>query len=189
MQKSLSRRKFLKTTAAGPGARWAKQDVKVETEEDKRLVDYFEKKGFTQEQAKIKVVLQDMRFTSVCVGMENMAFLNANIGAVRDKKKLSQRDLQLFDNYAKATCSGYCAGCADICDTALPNTPYVSDIMRYLMYYNSYGEHDQARRLFAQIPSNVRNGLSDVDYRFAEARCPQHLPIRKLITEAIGKLA
>ncbi len=179
----------MKCQAAGPSARWAKQDVKVETEEDKRLVGYFEKKGFTQEQAKIKAVLQDMRFTSVCVGMENMALLNANIDAVRDKKKLSQRDLQLFDNYAKATCSGYCAGCADICDAALPNTPYVSDIMRYLMYYNSYGEHDQARRLFAQIPSNVRNGLSDVDYRLAEARCPQHLPIRKLITEALGKLA
>jgi len=161
----------------------------VETEQDKKLVGHFLKKGFTEGQAKIKVVLQDKRISSACVGMNNVALLNSNIAAACDKTRLSQADIEVFKEYAQATCSGYCAGCADICDAALPNTPYVSDIMRYLMYYNSYGEHYQARRLFAQIPSNVRKGLSDLDYRLAEARCPQHLPIRKLITEALGKLA
>jgi hypothetical protein len=57
------------------------------------------------------------------------------------------------------------------------------------MYYNSYGEQEEARKLFAQIPSNVRNKLLSTDYSPAEARCPQHLPIGKLIAEAVGKLA
>lgn len=179
----------MKCQAAGPSAKWAKQDVEIETEEDKKLVGYFEKKGFTQGQAKIKVVLQDKRFSSVCVGMDNMSLLNANIAAVKDKTKLSRADMQVFSEYARATCSGYCAGCADICDAALPEAPYVSDIMRYLMYYNSYGRDDEARNLFAQIPADVRNRLSNTDYTLAETRCPQHLPIRDLVSEAIDKLA
>ncbi len=61
--------------------------------------------------------------------------------------------------------------------------------MRYLMYYNSYGRHDKAKKLFAQIPANVRNRLLTTDYSPAEARCPQHLPVGKLIAEAVTKLA
>jgi len=61
--------------------------------------------------------------------------------------------------------------------------------MRYLMYYNSYGEQDEARRLFAEIPSSLRNKLVNLDYSIAEARCPQHMPIGELMAEAVGKLA
>jgi len=46
---------------------------RVRTKEDKKLVEHFLKRGFTKEQAKIKVVLQNKRFSSVCVGMRNIA--------------------------------------------------------------------------------------------------------------------
>ena len=97
--------------------------------------------------------------------------------------------MAVFNEYAEATCSGYCVGCADICDSALPGMPYVSDIMRYLMYYNSYGDQDRARELFAQIPDTVRGKLLSADYSPVETRCPQHLPIGQLIAEAFNKLA
>jgi len=161
----------------------------IETEEDKKLVGHFQKRGFTEGQAKIKVVLEDKRFSSVCVGMENIALLTSNVAAVLNKTKLSQMDMEVFKEYAQATCSSYCAGCAYICNAALADAPYVSDIMRYLMYYNSYGEHDKARQLFARIPANVRDKLLRLDYRLAEARCPQHLPIGELVAEAVSKLA
>ena len=57
------------------------------------------------------------------------------------------------------------------------------------MYYKSYGEQDYARQLFAQIPLKARNRLLSTDYRVAEFRCPQHLPIGKLVAEAVSKLA
>jgi len=161
----------------------------VETEQDKKLVGHFLKKGFTEGQAKIKVVLQDKRISSACVGMNNVALLNSNVAAACDKTRLSQADIEVFKEYAQATCSGYCAGCAYICDVALPDAPYASDIMRYLMYYNSYGQQDRARELFAQIPGKVRNKLLSLDYSLPEARCPQHMPIGELMAEAVGKLA
>ncbi len=162
---------------------------RVETEEDKKLLGHFLKQGFTPGQAKIKAVLEDKRISSVCSRMGNIATLTENVAAVLDKTKLTQVDMQVFREYAAANCSGYCAGCAHICDSASPDTPYISEIMRYLMYCNSYGEQDRAKELFAQIPSSVRNKLLSTDYRPAEARCPQHLPIAKLIHEAVSKLA
>jgi aryl-alcohol dehydrogenase-like predicted oxidoreductase len=182
----------IKTQASGPIAKWAGQAAKVETEQDKKLVGHFLKRGFTQGQAKIKVALQDERFSSVCVGMENIALLRSNVAAVLDKAKLTREDMAAFKQYAEATCSDYCAGCAHICDSAVPDAlrpGRISDIMRYLMYYNNYGEQDRARELFAQIPNKARSRLLSLDYKLAETRCPQRVPIGELIAEAVAKLA
>ena len=160
----------------------------IETEADKKLLGHFLEQGRAVEQAKIKFVLEDKRISSACVGMSNIANLTSNVAAALDKTALTRADKEALAEYAQATCSGYCAGCAYICDSGLPDAPYVSDVMRYLMYYNSYGRHDEARELFAQIPGNIRDKLLDMDYTLAEARCPQHLPIRELITEALDKL-
>lgn len=165
------------------------QGKKIDTYQDKKLTEHFLKRGFTEGQAKIKAVLQDKRISTACVAMNNVALLTSNVAAVLDETKLSQSDMEFFNAYAQADCSGYCAGCADICDAVLPEAPHISDIMRYLTYYNSYGHHDEARKLFAQIPPRVRNKLLSIDYSSAEARCPQHLPITKLIAEAVTKLA
>ena len=161
----------------------------AETDTEKKLTEQLLKRGFTKEQAAIKLVLEDKRISSACVGMQTVPILNANVAAALDKTKLTQADRKVFKEYAKATCSGYCAGCAEICEAALPDLPYISDIMRYLMYYNSYGDRDRAKELFAQIPANVRSRLHGTDYSAAEARCPQRMPIGKLINEAVSKLA
>jgi hypothetical protein len=58
-----------------------------------------------------------------------------------------------------------------------------------MMYYNSYGHRDRAREHFARIPQNMRNKLLKVDYTPAEARCPQRLPIAKIVADAASKLA
>ena len=162
---------------------------RIKTEADKKLAEHFLQRGFTEGQAKIKLVLEDKRFASACVGMKNVSVFNSNVAAAFDKTKLTQADRDFFEEYAKVTCNNYCAGCADICNAVLPDTPCVSDIMRYLMYYNSYGDRDRARELFAQIPANVRSKLLSTDYSAAEAHCPQHLPISELVTEAVSKLA
>ena len=95
----------------------------------------------------------------------------------------------MLKKYAQATCSGYCAGCAHICDEAVAEMSHTSDIMRFLMYHNSYGDKERAKEMFRQIPQSVRNRLLSIDYSTAEARCPQKLPIGKFIAEAVAKLA
>ncbi|MHC4477939.1 MAG: aldo/keto reductase [Planctomycetota bacterium] len=160
----------------------------LETEADKKLTDHFLKRGFTPAQAKIKVVLEDQRISSVAVGRGNVKEIREDIAVAFDKTKLTVRDLEAFRHLAQETCSGYCAGCAEICSSALPDMPYVSDVMRYLMYYKSYGDKQEARRLFAKLPADARDRLTNADYRLAEARCPQRMPIAGLMAEAVMKL-
>lgn len=168
------------------------QGLKVEggmTDADKKLVEHFTKQGFTEGQAKIKAVLTDQRFASANVGCPNLTYLTLGIAAALDKTELTQEDMEVFREYAMASCNGYCAGCANICEDASDGTPYVSDIMRYMMYYNSYGNQQEARELFAMLSQQAKEKLLSFDYKSLEARCPQHLPIGNIITEAMSKLA
>jgi predicted aldo/keto reductase-like oxidoreductase len=162
---------------------------KIETDEDKKLCEHFLKRGFTPGQAKIKVVLEDKRFSTVCSRMGDIATLTENVAAALDKTELTHEDRHVLKSYAEATCSGYCAGCSKICDLAVADMPYISEIMRYLMYYKHYGRQKEARELFARIPVSIRNRLLSTDYSVAEARCPQHMQIGRLMAEAVTKLA
>ncbi len=162
--------------------------VNAETDEDKKLMEHFTAKGFTEGQAKIKAVIEDERIAAVTVGMNSVAIINENVAAMLDKTKLAQDDKDALAEYASATCSGYCAGCANICDAA-SGVSNISDVMRSLMYHNSYGDSQLARQTFAEIPADVRSRLLTADYRLAEQRCPQRMPIARLVRQAVEKLA
>jgi uncharacterized protein len=165
------------------------QALKVETDDDKKLMEHFTAKGFTEAQAKLKAVLEDERIPAVAVGMNSVAHITENVAAVLDKTKLAADDRMVLEQYAEATCTGYCAGCAHLCDAAVAGASNISDVMRSLMYHNSYGDNQLARQTFAEIPADARARLLTADYRFAEQRCPQRLPIARLVREAVEKLA
>jgi predicted aldo/keto reductase-like oxidoreductase len=161
------------------------QRMKVESDDSKKLMEHFSAKGLTDGQAKLKAVYEDERIASVNVGMNSVSLITQNVAAVLDKTALTQDDKMVLEQYAKDTCSGYCAGCSHICDSR----GYVSDVMRSLMYHNSYGDKDLARQTFAAIPADVRAGLLKTDFSTAESRCPQRMPIARLMREAVEKLA
>ena len=149
----------------------------------------FRAEGLTPEQAAIKFVLDDQRISCACVGMSDMTVLTANLAAVLDKKEVAQADRHAFAGYAAATCDGYCAGCAHKCDEAMPDAPYVSEIMRYLMYHNSYGDKAMARSCSLD---STRRPEPPARYRLYRRRTrlsAQRMAIGKLINEAVTKLA
>jgi predicted aldo/keto reductase-like oxidoreductase len=156
---------------------------------DKQLVEHFTGRGFTEGQAKIKIVLEDKRITAACVGRGDVAHLKQNVAAVLDKTELTQLDKEVLKNYAAETCSGYCAGCANICESLVAGVPCIRDVMRYLMYHNSFADTHTARRLFAEIPKPTRDKMLTSDFTAAEARCPQRMPIARLMRQAVEKLA
>jgi len=164
------------------------QAQKVESDSDKKIMEHFSAKGFTDGQAKLKFVLEDKRIAAACVGRGDITHLKQNVAAVLDKTELTQLDKEALKTYAAETCSGYCAGCANICDSVAADIP-VSDVMRYLMYYNSFGDTQTARQLFAEIPQQIRDKMLTVDYAAAELRCPQRLPVARFMYQAVRTLA
>jgi predicted aldo/keto reductase-like oxidoreductase len=160
----------------------------IVTEKDKELTDHFLKKGYTEAQAKLKLAIEDERFTAAAVGIDTIGYLMESVAAAVDMAELDEEDKIMLSEYHESTKHMYCAGCRHICDGLAEGMP-VNDVMRYLMYYNNYGHQERARSEFSRIPANVRSNLLKVNYAAAESRCPHRLAIGKLVEEAVIKLA
>ena len=158
--------------------------VSTESETELQLAGRFLQRGFTDKQAKIKAVLENPNIASVCSQMPSLTILSSNVAAVRDQTRLSRSDFELLEKFAAETRESYCAGCGRICHEAVAGAVPVSDIMRCLMYYHDYGERDLAREVYAGLPVQAREKLTQVDYSLAEKACPQKLAISRLMREA-----
>ena len=163
--------------------------VKTNTETELEIAGRFIQKGYTDAQARLKAVWENPNIASICSEMPNMTILQANVAAAINKKKLSSRDMNLLYQYAQETHSDYCAGCTEICESTIDAQVPIGDVMRYLMYYRSYGNRHQAMALFKDIPPNVRAKLAGLDYSLAEKRCPQKMAIAELMRQALQELS
>ncbi|MFZ5569990.1 MAG: aldo/keto reductase [Thermodesulfobacteriota bacterium] len=163
--------------------------VTIATETELALAGRFLGRGFTDKQAKLKAVWENPNIASICSQMPNLTILMSNISAALDKTKLADADKALLDRYARETASGYCAGCAHLCESQVGGCLPISDVMRYLMYARTYGDREHAREMFGGIPADLRRNMQTMDYTAAESICPQKMAIARLMREASRELA
>lgn len=169
----------MKTQAAFSANFYA--SIGSKTDDALNMTESFLKKGFTEEQAKLKVVWDNPNIASICSAMPNMTILQANVAAALNKNKLSLKDKQHFEQYAQKTAGGYCAGCADICESMVDFKVPISDVLRCSMYYHSYGDRDKALALFNALPTGEIENICKTDYTGAEKRCPQNIQIGRVL--------
>jgi predicted aldo/keto reductase-like oxidoreductase len=150
-----------------------------------KLTETFMKKGLSQEQAKLKAVWTDNRISSLCSQMPNMNMLKANVAAAIDPTPLSSKEIRMLRQYAQHTADQYCTGCSQICESAVNYRVPISDIMRYHMYCRAYGQADWARLQFKALPRTVQQRMATLDFSKAEQRCPQCMPIARLMRQAL----
>jgi predicted aldo/keto reductase-like oxidoreductase len=163
--------------------------VRTNSEAELKLAGRFFEKGFTDAQAKLKAVWENANIASICSEMPNMSILMANTAAAMNKTSLSATDGKLLRRYARETGSDYCAGCTEICESAIGNRVPIGDVMRYLMYGRSYGDRDRAVAEFKKIPREIRESIPEFDYSRAEEKCPRKLAIARLMREATEELS
>ena len=159
-----------------------------ETDDALKMTENFLKKGYTAEQAKLKVVWENPHIASICSAMPNMTILQANIDAALNQQRLSEGDRQRLEQYARETAPGYCAGCAHICESAVDLDVPISDILRCAMYANGYGSRDMALSLFNTLPAGARDNVFTADYSKAEKSCPQKIQIGRVLKRACEDL-
>ena len=173
----------MKTMGGGPGMPKGKRPGEF------KMGERFMAKGFTDKQAKLKVVWENSQIATLCSQMPNLTILSANVAAARNQTKLAREDFEAIFQYALETREGYCAGCGHICQAAVEGKVPINEVMRSLMYYREYGEPEIARETFAGLPDAVRQELTRVDYSRAEKACPQGLAIAALMRQAAAVLA
>jgi predicted aldo/keto reductase-like oxidoreductase len=158
--------------------------MSAESPEDLEVTNYFMEKGYTPEQAKLKAVWKDERIASSCVLMKNLTMLKDNVAAATDNLELSKREINMLKRMAESTCNSYCQGCGR-CLSVMGSDSGIPDVLRYMMYYNGYGERDRAREQFRQLPEAVKKNLVSRDYSPAERACPRNIEIGKAMREAV----
>jgi len=121
--------------------------------------------------------------------MPNLTIMATNAAAAVDQTRLSQSDRALLAQYAKETCSDYCAGCGSLCSEVLGIKVPINDVMRCLMYAHSYQDLMLARYTFETLPAQTRALLTQLDFNEAERSCPRNLPIGRMMQEATNLLA
>ncbi len=173
----------MKTQGGGPGM------PKGESPGEFKMGERFLAKGYTDKQAKLKVVWENANIASLCSQMPNLTILAANVAAARNQTKLAREDFEAIFQYAHETRDGYCAGCGHICQAAVAGEVPINEVMRSLMYYREYGEPEIARETFAGLLPAVRQQLTRLDYSRAEKVCPQGLAIAELMRQAEEVLA
>ena len=173
----------MKSMGGGPGAKKIASKAKLE------MADRFLKRGFTDKQAKLKVVWENPEIASICSQMPTLTILSSNVAAARDQTKLAREEFDSLRRYALETEADYCAGCGKICQEAVGGAVPVNEVMRCLMYHQYYGEPELARLTFAGLPEEVRQQLTEVDYSRAEQACPHGLAIAALMRQAAEMLA
>jgi hypothetical protein len=177
----------MKTQAAFSANFYA--SIGSETDEAVRMTESFMRKGYTAEQARLKVVWENPQIASICSAMPNMAILKANVEAATKTPDLSGGDRERLERYARQTAPGYCAGCADICESAVDEEIPIGDLLRYCMYRHSYGCREMALELRGALPGDLKAGILRADFSAAERRCPQKMPIGRILKEACEDLA
>lgn len=162
--------------------------VNSDTETELDLVDRFMKLGYTDKQAKLKIVWENPQIASIASQMPNMTVLASNTAAALNTNRLSGTELSLASQYAMETSCNYCRGCTDICESAIDNKIPVGDIMRCLMYSRQYQDQELARSVFYQIPEKIRQSIIEIDYSGAEKQCPHNMAIASLMRAAFKEL-
>ncbi|MBF0379292.1 MAG: aldo/keto reductase [Desulfamplus sp.] len=167
----------------------AQEKEKDNTETELEMIDRFMKLGYTDKQAKMKIVWEVPEIASIASQMPNMTILAANTAAALNSTKISAIEQELTQKYAYETASNYCRGCTDICESALNNEVPVGDVMRCLMYSRQYQDRELAKSVFYQIPEQTRKSMIEIDYSKAEKKCPHKMSIANLMRQAVEELA
>jgi uncharacterized protein len=156
--------------------------------EDLKIRETFMAKGCTLQQAKLKAVWAEEQIATCLSEIKNLSMLKENVAAATDNIQLSRNDLDMLNglSYVK---HGFCCQSCMQCDHAMGSTSRIPDVLRYMMYYNSYGERDEARTLFRKLPEETKRNISAYDYSPAERVCLRKIRIGDAMREAANLLA
>ena len=150
---------------------------------EKRMNSFLNRYDLSFEQAKLKVIWQNPNLTSICSLMPSSDILHSNVSAALDAHAFRPEIAKVLAEYADMTGKYFCRRCG-VCDHENEDRVPIFDIMELLMYARGYGRREWAAQRFGQIPKEIRNKIENSNYTCAEKKCPQKMPIARLMKEA-----
>jgi aryl-alcohol dehydrogenase-like predicted oxidoreductase len=144
-----------------------------------------EKGGLSFRQAALKWALASADVASVAVTITSFDRIKECTGAVGSS--LTEAESEMLGRYAREMRDKYCRFCRT-CEGRCPRGAAVADVMRYAMYFSSYGREKEAMRLYASLPAERSAAACDGCAGSCESACPFGRSIRAEMAAAHRRL-
>lgn len=138
----------------------------------------YEEQGYTFSQAAFRWVLNNPHVDNLIVTMRNSDQIDEFLGA-SGSGAVSQKDMELLQQYAKMTDSSYCRHVCNDCEGACPYNVPIADVLRMRMYALDYGDTSIAKQEYARLENNASACLS-CDGSPCRDACTYEIPIADL---------
>jgi predicted aldo/keto reductase-like oxidoreductase len=138
-------------------------------------------------QACLKWVLASDLFDTLVVSMPNYDRV-AEYLAVSGTTTLTARDERYLETVAAEVGPRYCRPGCGACHGACPHGVPVSDILRYKMYFEDYGDEKFAMERYRLVPASTRPFRCAGCAAPCESACPYGLRVRERLSEADRQL-
>lgn len=150
-----------------------------------RKIDYsaYMKEGRTARQGLVKWMLAQPGIDTVCISMRSFEEIDEFVSA-SGRPEMSFRERKVLEGYGmmldRDYCRPGCSGCLNACPHQVP----IHDILRYDLYFKSYGREKYAMKKYASLPGS-RNADHCLDCSgICEVSCEFKLPIRSKLLKA-----
>ncbi len=145
-----------------------------------------ERGGLSFRQATLKWALANPDVASVAVTITSFDQIRDCVGAVGSS--LTEAESEMLRRYAREMHARYCRFCRT-CEQRCPRGAAVADVMRYAMYFSSYGREKEAMQLYAALPPGRSAAACDGCEGPCEAACPFGRAIRTEMAAAHRQLS
>jgi predicted aldo/keto reductase-like oxidoreductase len=154
-----------------------------------RKIDYkpFMGEGRTVRQAILKWMLAHDTINSVCLTMRNVDQVDEYVAA-SGRPEMTPEEKKALEGYGTLLdhdyCRPGCSGCLAACPAGVP----IAEILRYRLYFDTYGEEKRAIALYRKLPASRNAARCASCLAPCEAACPYNLAIRSKLVRAHDEL-
>ena len=136
-------------------------------------------------QSALRWVMNDKNVATTIPSITSFQQLNENFNTMGTD--MSWSDRKILDKFAKSSDKLYCRMC-DVCSGRCPENVKISEIMRFLMYADGYGEVELGKDSYKSLSFN-ENASKCIDCYDCVVKCVNKLNIRKRMLRANSILA
>jgi len=154
-----------------------------------RKIDYsaYMKEGRTVRQAFLKWLLAQPNIDTISLTMRTFEDVDELVGA-SGNPNLSPDEQKTLKEYGMLLDRDYCRPGCDACLGACPNKVPIHDVLRYRLYFHSYGREKYAMGRYAALADARKAARCSSCPGHCAGLCPFGVPIREKMIEAHTEL-